>query len=219
MNVTIEQVESGFRLLPLQTPRGTPVVVPTLALAEAVAAEWEPIKRAPKMGEIPLTQYINTALDLTAADPERTIAELLSYLPSDVLAMWHSDPALIAEQKEKWKPQLDWAAGIGVQLEPNYRLQPQDISPESEVAYRKAVAGLDPFRLTALSMAAGLFGSAILSLRVITGSLGSAEALQAAWLEEDFQIARWKMTEEQAEKRAAVQTEIDLLDRFLTLLS
>jgi len=217
MNVTIEAVENGFRVLPLQTPKGTPVIVPTEKLAKAIGAEWEPIKRAPKLGEIPLTMYVNTALDLTAADPERAIAEALAYLPTDVLVMWHSDPSLIAEQKAKWRPHLDWAAGIGVQLEPNYRLQPAEIDANSEEAYRRAIEGFDALRMTALSMAAGLFGSAILGLEVVLGVISIEQALEAAWLEEDYQIARWKMTEEQAEKREAVKAEANMLAQFIQL--
>jgi len=64
-----------------------------------------------------------------------------------------------------------------------------------------------------------LTGSAFLALAVAKGRLTAEEAWNAAHLDEDWQIARWGVDVEAAERRAHRHAEMLAASRFLQLLS
>ena len=51
---------------PLTTPAGTRLVVPTAALATAIAAEWDALDGAIRPERLPLTRAANSAIDRVA---------------------------------------------------------------------------------------------------------------------------------------------------------
>lgn len=221
MIVTANRTEEGWDLSPLQTPRETPLVVPFEKLARAVVAEWKLVEKAPKLGQIPITCYVNTALDLTKPDPAKAVAEVLAYLPTDLLVMRAPMPTELAEEEAKgWQPWLDWAEETHkIKLTPHRRLEPIAVPAESEAAMRARLEAMDIFRLTAVTVAAGLYGSGILALAVGEGVLTATDALKPAFLEEDYQNAKWGTPDEQVERRRSVSAEAETLEEFLGLLT
>ena len=55
---------------PLRTPAREPLIVPTKALAEAIAAEWNGVEDKIDPGAMPLTGLANAAVDRVAPDKE-----------------------------------------------------------------------------------------------------------------------------------------------------
>ena len=89
----------------------------------------------------------------------------------------------------------------------------------SEVAKLKAHAlKLDDFRLTALSQAAGLSGSALIAFALLHNKIGAAEAYAAATLDDEWSLERWGEDAEARARLIAVLAEFDALDRFITAL-
>ena len=62
-----EPVPGGFTVFldarPLRTPAKAPLIVPTRALAEAIAAEWNAQGKTIDPHAMPLTRYANSAID------------------------------------------------------------------------------------------------------------------------------------------------------------
>src|SRR5262245_14943388 len=113
----VDLADGGHRVLldgrPMRTPAKAVLVVPTRALAEAIAAEWGEV---PNKGEInashlPLTRLAATGHDRVTTQRTRVIEDTAKYAGSDMLCYRASEPeTLVKRQQETWQPLLDWAA-------------------------------------------------------------------------------------------------------------
>jgi chaperone required for assembly of F1-ATPase len=72
--------------------------------------------------------------------------------------------------------------------------------------------------LTALQLATTACGSLIVGLALIEGRIDAETAFAVAQLEETFEIEQWGEDAEQTKRRAALQDDIALVGRFVTLL-
>ena len=109
--------DGGHRILldgkPMRTPAKAVLVVPTRALAEAIAAEWGevPDKADINVSHLPLTRLAATGLDRVTSQRARVIEDTAKYAGSDMLCYRASEPeTLVKRQQETWQPLLDWAA-------------------------------------------------------------------------------------------------------------
>ena len=187
----------GFALLldgrRARTPAKKPLILPTRALAELVAAEWAGQGETIDPAAMPLTRLANSAIDGVAAAIEATRAEIAGYAGADLLCYRAEAPeALVAAEAAAFDPVLDWAGealgakflvGVGVV---HVR------QPESALhAVRAALDAVEsPFALAALHVMTSLTGSVLLALAVARGSLSAEEAWRIAHVGEDFQIAQ-----------------------------
>ena len=103
-----------------RTPEGAPLVLPTLALAELCAAEWDAQAREVDFAAMPATRLAFTTIDRAAATRDALAVEVSRYAATDGLAYFADDqPRLHARQEREWSPLLAWAASdLGVALEP-----------------------------------------------------------------------------------------------------
>lgn len=176
----------------LRTPGRAPLVLPTRALAEAVAAEWAAQGARVQPATMPLTRAANTAIDRVAPDPAPVVDEIARYGASDLLCYRAAAPAALARrQAEAWDPLLAWAAGalaapLAVTEGVVFVAQPES----SLAALRAQVAALSPFALTALSELVGLSGSLVIGLAVAAGR-DPAALWEAACLDERWQAEQW----------------------------
>ncbi len=80
----------GFRVLldgkPMRTPAKAVLVVPTRALAEAIAGEWSgvPEKAEIKVAHLPLTRLAATGVDRVAGQRGRVSGDTAKYAGSDL---------------------------------------------------------------------------------------------------------------------------------------
>lgn len=222
--MSVQQVEGGWQPLHngklLTTPAGRPLVAPTQALAEGIAAEWADIKGPVHRSRIPLTQYLNTALDHVATAPDAAIAGFLSHAESDTLCFRVEEPKELNErQAAGWDPLLDWLEGeIGFRPFVFTGLWGMKQDQDVIKSLRSAVGGYSALRLLALSQAAGLLGSATLAYAVLKGRLDMQEALRLSMLEELYQSEQWGEPEEMRERREDLQLELTQLAQFISLL-
>jgi chaperone required for assembly of F1-ATPase len=104
----------GFVLLldgrPARTPARRELSVPTRALGEALAGEWQAQGAELDPGTMPLTRLVNSAIDGVADRREAVVDDLVRYAGSDLLCYRAGEPErLVAAQGAAWDPVLAWA--------------------------------------------------------------------------------------------------------------
>jgi len=215
--------EDGFTVLldgrPVRTPGKARVAVPRLALAEALAAEWNAQGERIDPSRMPLTRIVNSAIDAVSREMDAVRAEIVKYAGSDLLCYRADGPdRLVERQKAAWDPVVEWAeAAFGARfvLAEGVVFAAQ---PESSL---RAVAGpleeLDMFRLAAANVITTLTGSALLALAVLRGRLRTEEAWALAHIDEDWNIEIWGADEEAMERRARRYDEMKAAARLLAL--
>lgn len=210
---SVEEADGRFALTldgrRARTPAKNVLAVPSRALAEAMAAEWEAQGEYIDPGEMPLTRIVNSALDGVAREMDATLEELVKYAGSDLLVYRAGDPAsLVAEQAAAWDPVLDWARerhGVRFVLSEGITFVTQpDASIEAMRSAFAAVVGEDeasPLRLAGLHVMTTLTGSALLALAVAEGFLDGQAAWKIAHVDEDFQMRAWGQDAEAMARR------------------
>jgi chaperone required for assembly of F1-ATPase len=222
----VEAGEGGFLVLldgkPIRTPAKVLLVLPTRALADATASEWNavPEKADLKAGHLPLTRLATTGADRVVSQRERVIDDTAKYGESDLLCYRASDPeSLVARQAEVWQPLLDWAAErYGARLVvangTTFVAQPA----EALARLRAAVAAHGDLALSALFNLTHIAGSLVIALAVSEKRLSAADAFAAAQLDELYQIERWGEDPIAAERHRGIRADIEAGARFLDLL-
>lgn len=192
----------------VKTQGGRAQLVPTRALAEAMAAEWACQGEEIDPGSFVLRDLADMALDVIAADRAGTVANLLRYAETDTLC-YRADPgeALLERQSEVWEPLLAAAeARWDVHFE---RISGVIHRPQPAETLRRlegVLTAQDDFALSALTTLTSLAASLVTGLAALDPAADPAALWDAANLEEDWQAELWgKDAEAQArrERRAA----------------
>ncbi len=203
---------------PLKTPGRSGLKVPTLALAEAILAEWDRQSDTIEPATMPLTGLAYAATDRVAPDPRAFAAGLAAFAETELLCYRAEAPAdLVARQAATWNPLLAWArsrydvdfivtAGIVHVAQP----------PATLARIAAAFAAFDAFRLAALHPVVTISGSAVIGLAVAEGRLDADAAYAAGQLDELWQAEQWGTdplaAAAAAERQAALAAAMRLLD-------
>src|SRR5260221_7712237 len=154
--VTTCPAEGGWGIAldgrPVRTPGKNGLVVPSEALAAAIAAEWDAQQTEIRPATMPLTRLAATAIDRTAVQRDRVVAETAEYAGTDLLC-YRADhpPALAARQHAEWQPLIDWATlRYDAPLAVTAGVIPTRQSSAALKAFAGAVAALGDFPMTAL---------------------------------------------------------------------
>ncbi|MBI1415618.1 MAG: ATPase [Limimaricola sp.] len=202
---------------PVMTPARAPLVVPTPAMAEAIAAEWQAQDKVVDPRTMPVTRMANSALDKVAPSHAAVVAHLAAYGETDLLCYRAETPAeLAARQAEAWDPLLDWAAeALGARLRVGVGVLPvmQDRAALDRLSAR--VAAHDTFALTGLHDLVALSGSLVLGLAVAEARLEADAAWVLSRLDEDWQIAQWGEDDEATASAQARRDGFVTAARFL----
>jgi chaperone required for assembly of F1-ATPase len=221
----VETVEgSGVTLdgRPVRTPGRRALELPTPALTQAIASEWDAMAKGEEVDPqaMPLTQLASTALDRIAPQREQIIDTLLRYAETDLVCYRASDPPELAQrQRASWQPLLDWLDrryGVRLQVAEGIIHAPQDPAMLERLA--EIVRSFDDWRLTALQAATAATGSLVVALALVAGRIGPAQAFAVAELDESFQIERWGEDPIARARREGVAADLDAARRFLDLL-
>ena len=222
---SVEEQGAGYTILldarPVKTPARALLRLPTCALAEAIAAEWDAQADTIDPRAMPLTGLANAAIDRVAPDPATFAGGLAQFGASDLLYYRAERPRRLVElQAAAWDPLLDWARRrFDVDFVLGSGVMPVD-QPEATVrALAPAVAAYDPFRLAALSPLVTVGGSLIAALALAEGAVARDAAWTAVTIDEQFQLDEWG-SDAEAEKALAVRREdFDAGARLLDLLA
>jgi chaperone required for assembly of F1-ATPase len=178
---------------PLRTPAREALSVPTLPLAEAIAAEWNGQGEEILPRSMPLTGLANAAIDRVAPDTPAFADTLSRFAENELLAYRAEGPApLVVRQRAEWDPLLAWARArydVDFRLVEGIIHQPQ---PAATLARIKAAYGaFDAFRLAALNPVVTISGSAVIGLAVAEAKLDAEAAWDAGHLDELWQAEQW----------------------------
>ncbi len=203
----------------LRTPLKRPLDLPTKALAEALAAEWEAQAEKIQPHTMPFTKLANTALDRVASDKDRIIGEIVDFGGSDLVCYRAATPPdLVERQARLWQPVLDWArATFQGEFQATEGILHIAQPEASLVALRDFLATKSPWALTALHNLTTLTGSALISVMACEKGILPAEAWLAAHVDEDWQIEQWGWDEEARHRRDYRKREFDTCLRFCEL--
>jgi len=222
-SVTTHPLDGGWGVAldgrPMRTPGRNALILPSAALAAAIAAEWDAQREEIRPATMPLTRLAATAIDRTAPQRATIAAEIADYAGTD-LVCYRADrpPDLVARQQATWQPLIDWAtARYDAALEVTSGIVPTRQSPATLRAFAAAVTAQGEFRLTALHSLTAACGSLVIALALMEGRLDAAAAFAVSQLDETFQIEAWGEDADAASRRRALAADIDAAARFLAL--
>ena len=219
-----EPVGGGFAVqLDGRTPRSParkPLVLPTRALAEAVAAEWEAQVEVIDNSLMPATRLAFTAIDRIAETRAEVAREITAYASSDHLCYRADSPrGLVERQEREWGAMLGWArAEHGLVFTPTAGIIHAPQPPATLAAVEALALTLDDFTLAGVAFAAGLFGSTVLALAVRAGRLTGQRALDLSRLDEIWQAEQWGEDAEAKARADALAVEAAMIDHWFAAL-
>jgi chaperone required for assembly of F1-ATPase len=206
-DVLVEADAGGWRVLldgrGIRTAGRRAQIVPTQALARAMAAEWTAQGEQLDAALFRLREIADYAIDIVAPDRAAAIHDLLPYGETDTLC-YRGDPGepLTLRQEQLWEPLLVAAERrwdvhferIGGVV---HRPQP----PATLARLATVLATESDFSLAALRELASLANSLVIALAAIAPDADPQALWQAANLEEDWQAELWgKVAEAQAHR-------------------
>jgi len=224
-SATVEAEGDGFTVKldgrPIRTPGRVPLVVPTLALAEAMAEEWAACGETVDPRTMPLTGLANAAIDRIAPDAQAFAAGLGAYGESDLTCYRADGPSALAErQTESWDALQAWARQ---RYEVDFRCVSgvMHIAQPDETVARlgQAVAALGAFELAGLSPLVTVGGSLIAALAVYERAYPAGDAWEAVSLDDRWQLEQWGDDAEAVARLDARRAEFLAGARFLELLA
>lgn len=204
---------------PVRTPGKAPLVLPTLALAEAVAGEWRAQGERVDPTTMPLTKLANSAIDGVSGRERAVIDDLLAFAGSDLLCYRTQGPrGLTAAQAKHWDQVLAWAKdALGAPLVLSQGIVHVAQPGASLDRLKDTLAGSDAFSLAALHVMTSLTGSALLALAVALGRMTPEEAWGAAHVDEDWQTSQWGEDAEAAARRKNRWRDFEAAARLVAL--
>ena len=192
-----EACDGGFTVLldvrNVRTPAKAPLIVPTLAMAEAIATEWDAQEKDVNPATMPVTRGANAAIDKVATQRGEVVAMLAEYGDSDLLCYRAAGPkALIDRQAAGWDPVLDWAAAtLGARLFVGEGVMHVVQMQASLDRLHAALDRFDNFGIAAMHDLVSLSGSLVLALAVAESHLSAQRAWELSRIDEHWQVEQW----------------------------
>lgn len=222
--VAVVAVDGGWQVQldtrNLRTPKAALMVLPTRAVADLVAAEWDAQTDVIEMATMHATRLANTAIETIGGARDGVADQIADYAGTDLVCYFADAPeALVARQEAAWSPMLAKAeAEEGLRFERCvgiiHRAQPS----ETLTKVRELALSLDDFTLAGLAFGVPLFGSAVLAIGVLRGWIDGEAAYDLSRVDEAFQEAQWGVDEEAAERTARLRVEAAVLDKWFRAL-
>jgi chaperone required for assembly of F1-ATPase len=220
---TAVETDAGFTVhldaKPVRTPAKSAFTLPTLAMAQAAADEWQAQTAKVRPETMPITRMANSAIDKVTPLHAAVVAEVAGFGATDLLCYRATYPqALIDRQAAIWDPVLHWSAtALNAPL-----LTTQGVisvaQPQASLdALTARVQALDPFRLMALHDLVAISGSLVLGLAVTAGKLTTTEAWDACRIDENWQAEQWGEDAEAAQHAQLRKAAFLQADRFSAL--
>ena len=221
--VTVEGEGREWRVLldgmQLRTPGKLKLTVPSKALADRLAGEWEAQGERINPSFMPITRLINVAVEQTPERRQDLIAEARRYAETDLLCYRAPQPRMLKErQAEAWDEWREWGAAQGVDLKTTESLNAISQEEASLRAVETYAASLADLQLTLFVHLIAVYGSVILAMAVMQTELSGVAAFDLSRVDAVYQIELWGEDEEQAEITADLRAETHVLSEILEIL-
>jgi chaperone required for assembly of F1-ATPase len=204
------EVDGGYTVhldgRPIRTPGKALLVVPSMAMAGAMAAEWDAQDGAVKPETMPVTKSANSAVDKVTPQFADVADMLADYAGTDLLCYRDDRNAeLTKRQAEAWDPLLNWCAErFEAPLVPvsgvMFAAQPE----QSLARLRGYVHSLTAFEMTGFHDLVTLPGSFVLGLAAMERYAPASDLWELSRLDERFQQEQWGKDDE-AEEGAEIK--------------
>ena len=217
-------VEGGYAIqLDGRTPKSPakkPLIAPTRAMGEMIAAEWEAQVDYIDNSLMPATRLAFTAIDRIAETRPEVAQEITAYAASDHLCYRAESPrALVERQEREWGAVLHWVlVEHGLVFRPVTGIIHTPQPPATLASVEALALTLDDFALAGVAFASGLFGSAVLALAVRAGRLTGQGALDLSRLDEIYQAEQWGVDAEAKARADALGVEAAMIERWFATL-
>lgn len=196
-DAAVEPTDGGWTITldgrPVKTPARNALVVPTPALADAIAEEWRSVGGDIDPRAMPLTGIANAAIDRVAPDAPAFAAGLARYAESDLTCYRATGPgALVDVQETAWDALLAWARhrydiDFAVTHGVTHVAQPK----ATVERLTHAVEALDCFHLAGLAPLVTIGGSVVAALAAAEGAITARQAWDSVSIDERWQIEQW----------------------------
>jgi chaperone required for assembly of F1-ATPase len=203
----------------MKTPSHAPLVMPTEALANAIADEWRGQGDEVDTKAMPMTRMAFAAIDTAPKERASMIGQLLGFGRTDLVSYRAEHPEeLAARQKAAWDPLLNWlSATHNARLAVTAGIKAVAQPEPSLVALSGAVGAMNDYQLVALHAATTITGSLTIALALAAGRLTAAQAFDVAHVDEHFQVEKWGRDSEADARLERLKTELESAERFLKL--
>ena len=205
---------------PLRTPAKAPLIVPSRALAVAIADEWDAQVDKIDPETMPITRAANSAIDKVAPQRRAVVAMLGEYGATDLLCYRADGPqGLVDAQAAAWDPMLDWAGQtFGARLVTTAGVMPIDQDSRALARLAAPLETLSAFELTAMHDLVALSGSLVLGLAAAHGDHDADAVWATSRIDEEWQMQEWGADEEAEATAARKRRDFLAAHRFLTMV-
>jgi chaperone required for assembly of F1-ATPase len=201
-----------------KTPNKAALILPTHAMAEVIAAEWQAQSTKIDPTTMPCTRAANSAIDKVTPQFDEVVALLAAYGGTDLLCYRGAEPSLRQRQDTAWDPLLDWSAKtLGAPLKVTTGVIPVDQPQPSLDRLTARLTAMTPFQIVAAHDLIAITGSLVLALAVMDRFVDAETAWTAARIDETWQSELWGVDEDAALAEARRHTDFLQADRFFRL--
>jgi chaperone required for assembly of F1-ATPase len=224
-DAAIDPVAGGWRILlddrPVRTPKRAELSVPSKALAEAIADEWNQVEGEIDPRSMAMTGLANAAIDRVAPDRQAFAANLARYAEADLLCYRAEGPRALADRQEQaWSDLLAWASRrFDVEFAVTTGITHVAQPPATVERLAHEIAVLGAFELAGLSPLVTAGGSLVAGLAVLDGARSAEQAWAAVAVDDDWQKERWGSDSEAEKALAGRRSDFLAGARFLALLA
>jgi len=222
-SVAIESRDAQYVILLdgrlVKTPAKATLIIPTHAMAKAIAGEWDAQKDKIDPRTMPTTRSANAAIDKVTPQKPEVSALISAYGEDDFLCYRAPAPQeLFERQREAWDPILAWATEVLdaplLTVEGVMHVE----QPANSVNNLTALVSVQtPFELVALHDLVSMSGSLVIGLAAQAGAFDTDDLWIRSRLDELWQIEHWGQDAE-ADATAAIKRDAFLhADRFYKL--
>ncbi|MEM9845842.1 MAG: ATP12 family protein [Pseudomonadota bacterium] len=201
---------------PVKTPAKADLVVPSFALARAIAEEWNAQDGEVRPQDMPMTRAANAAIDKVRPQHAEVAALIAEYGDADLICYRADTPdTLVARQSAAWDPLLDWINqrfGIRLQTVTGVMHVGQDSADLEKLS--GAVHDMDEYTLTAFHDLVGLSGSLAIGFAALDRWRSAAELWRLSRVDEIWQQELWGEDEEAITTAAFKEREFNDAIRF-----
>jgi len=222
--VSCQATPSGFEVQldgrQLKSPAKHALTLPTEALAQEIAAEWDAVEETVDPAAMPQFSLAVTVVDRVTPQRDELISQMISYGMNDLLCYREGeDSILAARQSEAWDGWLDEAKSrLGLSFQTTTGIMPITQADENIFKLQQAISELNDWQLGVLVRATSLGGSLILGLFFVASVLDAKALFELSFLDELYQGEKWGEDAEAVQRLDNIRAELDAAEAFLALL-
>ena len=206
--------------IPVTTPDGNQLIFKNNKLVKKVVEEWVAQKEKVDISSMPLTNISYTVIDKISKNRKKEIEKLTKWASSDLLCYRALSPKeLIDLQHLKWQPHLDWLKEVfSINLSHSQGIKHEEQDVKSLKAIHSLICYFDCYSLFSLIQLTKIFGSLILSLRVLKDKICWNDVFEDSQLDENWQREKWGNDQDSLKNKTLLFEEMELIKKFSSLL-